>query len=145
MYKVICLLLRGENNSGLTLKYRDLSKTPEGAAQILNLIWTDLAAFATVGTKTGFESDQPSSLNQRDSQPATLGRRDVHRRVRLVEYRDIRYAIPAFIAGGLFILGILSAMLMCCFRMVGWRSLNHFMNQTSMGRAVTRANDQKRD
>ena len=108
---------------------------------MLNLIWTDLASFITVGTKSGFESDQESNLARRDGKSAELGKRHVYPIVRTVVYSDIRYAIPAFIVGGLFVFGIIPAILMCCFRAVSWRSLNHFMNQTSMGRAMTQVKE----
>jgi hypothetical protein len=130
----------GENNYGLTLKYRELSKSPEGAAKILNLIWTDLAAFVTVGTKTGFETGTQSSpplMKRSAAQPDILGQRDVHRRVRIIEYKDIRYAIPAFIVGGLFVLGAVCAILFGIFGIVPWRLLKHLVNQTSMGRTAT--------
>lgn len=131
----------GETNYGLTLKYRNLSRTPAGAANIMNLIWTDLAAFFAVGTKTGFEpgEEQPgaSQLRKRNTSPLYLGNREVHRHVRVIEYKNILYAIPAFIGGGLFIIGLITALLMFCFKTVSWTSLNHYVNQTSMGRAVT--------
>jgi hypothetical protein len=130
----------GENNYGLTLKYRELSKGPEGAAKILNLIWTDLAAFTTVGTKTGFETGTQPSLpttKRSAAQPAILGQRDVHRRVRIIEYKDIRYAIPAFIVGGLSVLGAVCAILFGILGIVPWRLLKHFINQASMGRTAT--------
>ena len=132
----------GETNYGLTLKYRNLSRTPAGAANIMNLIWTDLAAFFAVGTKTGFEpgEEQPgaSQLRKRNISPSNLGNREVHRHVRVIGYKNILYAIPAFIGGGLFICGLITALLMFCFRTVSWKALNHYVNQTSMGRAVTR-------
>lgn len=131
----------GETNYGLTLKYRNLSRTPAGAANIMNLIWTDLAAFFAVGTKTGFEpgEEQPgaSQLRKRNTSPSYLGNRKVHRHVRVIEYKNILYAIPAFIGGGLFILGLITALIMCCFGTVSWKTLNHYVNQTSMGRAMT--------
>ena len=131
----------GETNYGLTLKYRNLSRTPAGAANMLNLIWTDLAAFFVVGTKTGFEpgEEQPgaSQLRKRNTSPSYLGNREVHRHVRVIEYKNILYAIPAFIGGGLFILGLITALLMFCFRTVSWETLNHYVNHTSMGRAMT--------
>ena len=107
----------------------------------MNLIWTDLAAFFVVGTKTGFEpgEEQPgaSQLRKRNASPSYLGNREVHRHVRVIEYKNIFYAIPAFIGGGLFIIGLIAALLMFCFRTVSWKILNHYVNQTSMGRAMT--------
>ncbi len=46
--------------SGLALygKWQGLSKTPEGAAQILRLVWTDVAANSVVGTKGWGDGDR---------------------------------------------------------------------------------------
>jgi hypothetical protein len=78
----------GDMDYGMNLKWRALSKTPEGSAKILNLIWTDLMAFATVGTKTGFEGGSMnfSGLLRRDDGDAVMGTRAVHRNVRIIEY-----------------------------------------------------------
>ncbi len=80
-------------------------------------------------------------LRKRDAQAAILGYRNVHRRIRIIEYKDIRYAIPAFIAGGLFIFGLIPAILLSCFGVVTSRTLHHYVNHTSMGRAVVQATD----
>jgi hypothetical protein len=105
----------------------------------LNLIWTDFAASISVGTKTGFEGQNPAdkhSLFRRNNALNVLGTRDVYPMSRVIEYKDIRYAIPAFIAGVLFLLSLVIAFVMICSCTVTWRALNHYMNQTSMGRAV---------
>jgi hypothetical protein len=129
----------GENDYGLALKWRNLSSTPEGAATILNLIWTDLVSFATVGTKNGFEADDTSNLVKRDTSQTILGTRQVQRNVRVLEYKDIRYAIPALVAAGLFVLGFLGFLLLTLTCIVSPRTIIHYMNQTSMGRAYTQA------
>ena len=129
----------GETNYGLTLKWRELSKTPEGAAKVLNAIWTDLAAFSVIGTRTGFENDDDTigELTLPES-TTSLGTRPVHRLRRNIVYTDIAYAIPAFVVGGTFVLGLLAALLMACIQPDSWRTLNHYMNHTSMGRTATR-------
>jgi hypothetical protein len=129
----------GETDYGLSLKWRNLSSTPEGAAKILNLIWTDLASFATVGTKTGFEGINQPSLGRRGTTQVALGTRQVQRNVHVLEYKDIRYAIPAMIAVGLFVIGVSGALFLVITRIVSFRTIIHYMNQTSMGRAVTQA------
>ena len=128
----------GETNYGLTLKWRELSKTPEGAARILNLIWTDLAAFSVIGTRTGFENDDSIGNLTVPQSTTSLGTRAVHRLRRNIVYTDIFYAIPAVVVGGTFALGLLAALLMACFQRDSWRTLNHYMNHTSMGRTATR-------
>ncbi|KAL8693631.1 MAG: hypothetical protein Q9218_001589 [Villophora microphyllina] len=134
----------GESNYGLTLKYRDLSRTPEGAAKIMNLIWTDLMAFTVVGTKTGFEVPADPSVKsdtkfpKRSSSASTdSGQRRVHPMVRKIGYRDIRYAIPAFIISGILLTSLLTATLLALRKLLSYRILKHYINQTSMGRSIT--------
>jgi hypothetical protein len=100
---------------------------------LLNLIWTDLASFATVGTKTGFESQSFPLMS-----PA-LGTRAVYKYKRIVTYSNLYYAIPALIAGLIWVFLFFVALLLICARQVRWHMLNHYVNQTSMGRTATNA------
>ena len=52
----------GDIQYSLFLKWRELSSTNDGAATILNLIWTDLVASAVVGTVNGFENNSARDL-----------------------------------------------------------------------------------
>ena len=142
-----CYSYSGEANYGLTLKYRDLSKTPEGAAKILNLIWTDLVAFATVGTNTGFElsadtlTASPSKEKRGTTASIVFGQKSVNRRILVVGYKDIRYAIPAFVVAFLLLASLLAALVMILCRLLSFRILKHYVNQTSMGRTATQIMD----
>ncbi|EXJ73696.1 uncharacterized protein A1O5_03458 [Cladophialophora psammophila CBS 110553] len=131
----------GKSNYGLTLKWRQLmsqrSADAGGAETLMNLIWTDLISFAIVGTRTGFEGMMGSMSSVTNHQSNNLGLRRAHRHDRSIEYGDIRYAIPAFVAGAVFLLTLLASLVMCCFQSRVWSALNHYTNQTSMGRAVT--------
>jgi hypothetical protein len=120
-----------ESDYGMTLKWRKLSRTPDGAAQILNLIWTDITSFVSVGTKTGFEDSgllRSSTSSSPSPKSNILGTRLVHRNVRVIKYRDIRYAIPAFLAMGLLVVGLAGALIICLFCMVTSRELIHYLN-----------------
>ncbi|KAK5038336.1 hypothetical protein LTS07_001806 [Exophiala sideris] len=125
----------GKYNYGLTLKWRQLSGSAENAETLLNLIWTDLVAFSVVGTRTGFENmGETSSVT--DRQPGNVGIRRVYKYQRSIKYEDIRYAIPAFIVGGILVIAFSITLVMCCVQRQAWRALRHYMNQTSMGRAM---------
>lgn len=127
----------GKLNYGLTLKWRELSQQGTvGVEKILNLIWTDIVAFAVAGTRTGFEDITSSSTPAHDTSNA-IGSRQVQRYIRKIAYRDIRYAIPAFVSGALCLMPLLLCLLQFCFQRHTWRALNHYMNQTNMGRAAT--------
>ncbi|KAI4194056.1 MAG: hypothetical protein LQ350_008002 [Teloschistes chrysophthalmus] len=133
----------GETDYGLTLKYRNLSRTPEGTAKIMNLIWTDLMAFVVVGTKTGFESTTQSSSTSHskskrsDSALTILGTKAVHKMVRSIGYSDFRYAIPAFIVVGILLFSAATATVFALRKSLSYEILEHYINQTSMGRTAT--------
>jgi hypothetical protein len=103
---------------------------------ILNLIWTDIAAFGMAGTSTGFD-DQRQQDSSAVSSMAVLGKRAVHRHVRVIEYENILYAIPAMLAGGLFLIGLIAAASLVLFQIVPFGMLMHYINHTSIGRAIT--------
>ena len=113
----------GESQYGMTLKWRELSKTREGVETMLNLIWTDLVAFTIVGTKTGFEGTAPT--------------REVVKYHTVVRYDNMWFAIPAFIAGSMWVIAIILVIIFSVSRMFEWRTLRHYINQTSLGRAMT--------
>jgi hypothetical protein len=120
----------GESQYALFLKWRELSQSPDGASTILNLIWTDLVASAVVGTKTGFEQ---TNLDE------SVWKRAVHKHRTIIIYSNFLFAIPAFVAAFLWTLLLVIALSLLCFGQLPWRTLNHYMNQTSLGRAVHHA------
>lgn len=68
---------------------------------------------------------------------AVLGRRAVNRHVRVIGYENILYAIPAMLAGSLFLIGLIGAALLLLFQIVPFGMLIHYINHTSIGRAIT--------
>jgi len=129
----------GDIQYSLYLKWRDLSQTESGAANILNLIWTDLVASAVVGTKTGFEN------NTSVTNSSTLGQRAVNRHHSVVVYDNLLFAIPAFVTLFLWTILFVAAMILLITRKVTCRMLLHYMNQTSLGRAVYDAEHPNRE
>jgi hypothetical protein len=123
----------GETQYSLFLKWRELSRTNDGAAQILNLIWTDLVASAVVGTKTGFEN------NTVTQQPGVLGQRAVYKHHSVVVYGNLLFAIPAFIVLCLWTILLVVSIILLITRKVTCDMLSYYMNQTSLGRAVLNA------
>lgn len=104
----------------------------------MNLIWTDFAAFMTVGTKTGFEGNNSvTSLRKRDDDIAPLGERAVYKHKHVVTYSNIYYAIPAFIACAAWCSLLFLAISLGCLGRIRWGMLQHYVNQTSMGRTAT--------
>lgn len=129
----------GDIQYSLYLKWRDLSRTQDGAAKILNLIWTDIVASAVVGTTTGFEN------NTVISSAGVLGQRAVNKNRSVVIYDNLLFAIPAFISLFLWTVLLVGAVILLTTRKVTCGMVIHYMNQTSLGRAVYDAEHPNRE
>jgi hypothetical protein len=84
----------GQTNLAMYAKWQNLSRTADGTADIVNLIWTDIAANAVVGTKSWSPSPPLTGLQKRSSQVAQVPVTVYSRRV---QYRWL-FAIPAGLA-----------------------------------------------
>jgi hypothetical protein len=82
----------GRRNGRMLAKWEELSRTTNGTAKILNLVWTDLSANSVVGTKSVLGSGRPSQ--DPASQKATMI--TICKFARQVRC-DILYAIPAIL------------------------------------------------
>ncbi|KAK3934610.1 hypothetical protein QBC46DRAFT_273469, partial [Diplogelasinospora grovesii] len=127
----------GESQYALFLKWLDLSSSPGGALQILNLIWTDLVASAIVGTKTGFESN--GSIKALATGDHANGTRPVHIHRSAITYSNLLFAIPAFVAAAMWVTALVLAAVLLLSHTVTRRMISHYMNQTSLGRAILNA------
>lgn len=99
----------GANNLQLYLKWREMSQNASGAAEILNLIWTDYSANALVGTKSWISGNQlPPDLQKRQSSIISSGQTanqvPVHVYERKIRYRWA-FGIPAALS--LIMVGII--------------------------------------
>lgn len=115
----------GEHSFSLMSKWRELSKTAEGSAKILRLVWTDILASGTVGTNLQKSSAKRSVL--------AADERTVNAYVRRLTY-DMRYAIPAVILlvtwVSLLFIGFVAGFL----NGHPFRKLKMLLNDTSVGR-----------
>jgi hypothetical protein len=123
----------GDIQYSLFLKWRALSSTNDGAAKILDLIWTDLVASAVVGTTTGFEN------NSATQNSGVLGQRKVYEHHSVVVYGNLLFAIPAFVVLCLWVGLLLTTVVLLITRKVTGDMLSYYMNQSSLGRAVLNA------
>ena len=133
----------GKGGLALYNKWDNLSRTAEGAAQILNLLFTDYAANDLVGTRSQLTtSNLPPNLQKRSM---SVRKRDdmtqprevpVHLYRRVVRYRWV-YGIPAFLSSlvvALILVGAISALL------TGRGSIQrvkHYLWNLSAGRILT--------
>ncbi|KAM0269840.1 hypothetical protein ACHAQH_009634 [Verticillium albo-atrum] len=119
--------LLGTASMAIFRRWQTLSPDPEKAAQVINLMWTDLAASAVVGTKGSL-----GGMNTGD-QPANLRVRPVGRRITY----DLLYGIPAFVLVALISFITLISLINTCFRKASIRRLRRRIGQLSVGRVFT--------
>jgi hypothetical protein len=130
----------GIGNVALSNKWKDLSSTPDGAARILNLVWTNSAANSVVGTR-GWHNFQEQSgearpLVKRNGETSTPGSA-----VLVTPYRSrVRYkwlyAIPGVILlAAIAFIGALS-FLFLILRRASPSKMRKFLAHTSAGRLM---------
>jgi len=119
----------GLSSGSMLDKWRELSKTPQGASKVIDLIWTDLSAPAVVGTK-GTLGHNNAGLANETAIPM------VRPIVRRVKYR-LRFGIPALILAMVLLLITLLAFSSALFGRSGLRNMERRLNQTSVGRAYS--------
>ena len=128
----------GEISLALLRRWQRLSRTAGSTGKILNLIWTDLASNAVVGTRGlhGAIAQGSSSLESRDimSAPAsnTPAVKFMQRRVRY----HWPYAIPAFIVLFLTTVIAIVSLVITLIGRAGTSRIRRFLNKTSQGRIL---------
>jgi hypothetical protein len=131
----------GQSNLALFSFWSQLSESAATASQILNLVWTDIAASSVVGTKS--LSTTQTSLQKRSSGTGILIPVTFFEQRVLYHYV---YGVPAFL-----VLAFLAALLLIVSVMVlskrsGPMKMRRFLNKTSQGRILaSRANNNKTD
>ncbi|KAL2141985.1 hypothetical protein VTI28DRAFT_1721 [Corynascus sepedonium] len=113
----------GETNLAITRRWKNLSRSADTVAKIPNLIWTDLAANAMVGTKSfvGVATDERPLVTV------------YNKRIRY----HLPYAIPAII---LLVFMVVTSVSTAFAALIGWASLEkmkRYLNATSVGRIMT--------
>lgn len=119
----------GQSNFAVFAKWQRLSASETTAPKIINLIWTDLIASATIGTKS-ILSASAAANDKGSSTPlvTAYGRR--------LNY-NLVFAIPAIIVLSLWLFILCAALIFMAIRRFTFRHLTQLTNQTSVGRAVT--------
>ncbi|KAH8806053.1 hypothetical protein F5884DRAFT_710046 [Xylogone sp. PMI_703] len=117
----------GAQNMAIFLKWQNLSSTPEDIGSIINLIWTDLAAGAVVGTK--------GAVNPAGTSNAPIAR-TVAPIVNKIKYH-VAFGIPAFILLFVLVLIILVALISAITGQSSTAQVRKVLHQTSPGRILT--------
>jgi hypothetical protein len=87
----------GKTNLAMYAKWQNFSRTADGTANVVNLIWTDIAANSVVGTKSWLPSPPPTGLQKRESQITQVAVVSVTVYSRRIQYKWL-FAIPAALA-----------------------------------------------
>ncbi|KAI4211135.1 MAG: hypothetical protein LQ351_006034 [Letrouitia transgressa] len=116
----------GSQNAALKRLWQELSQSSDTASRIINLIYTEILATATVGTKSAIEPPSQTGSN-------SLNR--VVQNERRLQY-DLRYAIPA-IAELLIVALVIIGLIVCLFSNFSLKKMSQLLNETSTGRTVT--------
>lgn len=117
----------GEGNLALAQKWSTLSKSAESMTRALDLVWTDYAANAVVGTK-GSPGLEPGSAILR---PVATYRTAIR--------YDLTYAVPAIMI--LAILALISALVLASLLLgrTTVAKMKRYLNATSCGRSMVSA------
>jgi hypothetical protein len=127
----------GASSFPIYKRWFELSRNATGAAHMLNLIWTDIAANAVVGTRGWTSQLSPTNLAKRASNPGDddalvpiyIYRRRVH-----FKYS---YGVPAFIVCAFAIGVIIATVALSVMRKTKFGKLNKYMDHTSLARNLT--------
>ncbi|UNI23166.1 hypothetical protein JDV02_009001 [Purpureocillium takamizusanense] len=126
----------GQTGLALFAKWQQLSKSADEASQIINLVWTDIAANAVVGTKGwGLTSvaaglaKRATNSDQHDMVPVTAFRKQVR-------YR-IPFAVPAFVVLAVALAIIVAMSVLLVTGRTGLTRLRRLIDATSPGRLIS--------
>ncbi|CBF82114.1 predicted protein [Aspergillus nidulans FGSC A4] len=128
----------GGHSLALYAKWQGLSKTVDGAAKIIDLVWTDVATNAVVGTAGWGLTASPSSAADGD-QSSKSESKNVNVPVFVygshIRYR-IPWAIPAFVTLGITAMLLALLMTMLVTRRTGFERLRSILESTTLGRVL---------
>ncbi|KAL4890583.1 hypothetical protein BDV59DRAFT_184244 [Aspergillus ambiguus] len=127
----------GQNNAGMFTTWQNMTKTAAGSANVFNLIWTDIAANAVVGTRAYNWSVRPAEFaRDGDEAPGSPLRVAVFPYERRLGYQ-IPYAIPAIFVAVILGLIALAMLGVVCTGRTGLGKMKRFLHHTSVGRTLT--------
>lgn len=132
-------------------RWMELTRSPEGMAKVISLIWTDVSANAVVGTRGQMPRGEPPGLapaykgrsedgkKKKRAESADQGGEDAFANVRVVEHKvryRIPYAIPAFITLALLLGTLGFALAALVTRHATPRRIRWFLTRLSAGRIM---------
>lgn len=119
----------GYLNMGMLVRWKELASTPETAGKIINLIWTDAAAAAVVGTKGALGPNN-------DGIASDIVKIKVQPMVKRIKY-NLLFAIPAFVLLFLVLVVTVIAILTAVLHSANISTMRIHLFRSSMGRIYT--------
>ncbi|KAL4868010.1 hypothetical protein BDV12DRAFT_209457 [Aspergillus spectabilis] len=129
----------GIDSLALYAKWQRLSQTADGAASIINLVWTNIATNAVVGTKgwglsaaassRGISSASDGPVSSSVDVPVTLYGSHIR--------YHIPFAIPAFVTLGATTALLALLIILLIMRRTGINRLRTFLESTTIGRVIS--------
>lgn len=133
----------GSAQPAMYAKWYSLSRGATSAAQIINLIWTDMAANAVVGTRGWLtpENAMPNfdvsgNSTHHGPEPLHSAQSPVTRYEKRIRYHIV-YAIPAMIVGVFIITVTIATAIFSVRGRVKIAKMRRYLNATSPGRLIT--------
>ncbi|OKP13537.1 hypothetical protein PENSUB_728 [Penicillium subrubescens] len=137
----------GWSSLGVYAKWQKLSTSAETVSQILNLVWTDVAANAVVGTRgwglTSAASTDPTgfapsaNISSTDVNTAPSSQIPVVLYHQKIRYR-LPFAVPAFVTLAITLVVLIMLLLLAIRGKTGVKQMRKFLDATSMGRITAR-------
>lgn len=131
----------GVSDTALHNKWQKLSRTAEGTATVMNLIWTDIAANLVLGSKglVGATPLRPGSADGTSSSTgaASSARYEVRMYAHRIRLKKIWYAIPAMIVLCLWLAFSAAALALWAARCFDLALMRVALQRTSPGRILT--------
>lgn len=133
----------GYTSLALFAKWQQLSRTPDDAARIINLVWTDVSANTVVGTK-GWGLTSAAAVAKAAAKvgaradPAPLV---TEVEVPIIVYKmyiryRIPFAVPAFLVLGLTVVVLTTLIILLVSGRTGPKRMRRFLEDISVGRVM---------
>jgi len=129
----------GQTNLAMYAKWQTLSTTSGGAATIMNLVWTDIAANAVLGTRSWLPSPPLTDLQKRQSSQSSSSSQVAHVLVNVYS-KQVRYhwlfAIPAGLALLVTVVISVATIALSALSHAGTHSMRRYLYALSPGRIL---------
>ncbi|EUC45273.1 hypothetical protein COCMIDRAFT_36950 [Bipolaris oryzae ATCC 44560] len=126
----------GYGQFALYQRWLELGRTATLSADIINLIWTDIAANAVVGTRSWLSKSPGSDTSGSRDQSSPREVPNVTLLQRKTKYH-IAYAVPAMLLLLLALVISVATAILLLLQRTGLNRMRWFLNQTSLGRNFT--------